>query len=245
MANNPKKAQDATDAAMAAIQEALNVRDAEMKAAASKPAPAPEQPRKPAAELRKPAAAAAAPTPAVESRRPATAQPENDTFIPEIEADVEPGRPANDDWKSVGQILQNARTPSSRVLYIGAAIASAVWVVFALILMIPFLSLLSQYFAPVLLALVVTFVAPVGFFFAVAHMIARSREMQALAQSMSEVALRLSEPEGVAREIHRYRRPGHPPRSGGDGRRRRARAGACRRARSAGAERSLGAGACL
>ena len=48
MANNPKKAQDATEAAMAAIQEALTVRDAEMKAAAaSKPAP---EPRKAASE---------------------------------------------------------------------------------------------------------------------------------------------------------------------------------------------------
>ena len=37
MANNPKKAQDATEAAMAAIQEALNVRDAEMKSSGSKP----------------------------------------------------------------------------------------------------------------------------------------------------------------------------------------------------------------
>ena len=38
--------------------------------------------------------------------------------------------------------------------------------------MTPFLSLLSQNFAPVLLALVVTFLAPIGFFFAVAHTIA-------------------------------------------------------------------------
>ena len=56
--------------------------------------------------------------------------------------------------------FSQARTPSSRALYIAAAVASAVWVAFALVLMLPFLSLLSQYFAPVLLALVVTFLAP-------------------------------------------------------------------------------------
>ena len=193
MANNPKKAQDATEAAMAAIQEALNVRDAEMKASGPKSAPVPDS-RGPAPETRK---AASAPVPSVELRQPLGTRPENDAFSPET---VEPGRPANDDWKSVGQILQNTRKSPSRTLYIAAGIASAVWVVFALVLMTPFLSLLSQYFAPVLLALVVTFLAPIGFFFAIAHTIVRSREMQALAQSMSEVALRLSEPEGAARE---------------------------------------------
>ncbi len=110
MANNPKKAQDATEAAMAAIQEALNVRDAEMKAASSKPAPAPE-PRNAAPEVRKPVASA--PVPSVEPRRIAAGQTDAGTFISEIEPTVEPGRPANDDWKSVGQVLQNARTPSS------------------------------------------------------------------------------------------------------------------------------------
>ena len=48
MANTPKKAQDATEAAMTAIQEALNVRDAKMKAAASRhPAPPPLPPLEP------------------------------------------------------------------------------------------------------------------------------------------------------------------------------------------------------
>ena len=120
MANNPKKAQDATEAAMAAIQEALNVRDAEMKAA--KPA---SEPRKSSPENRK-AASNAPSAPVVESQtstEPVQAKPEPD-FIPELSADVEPGRPANDDWRSVGQILQNASAPSSRTLYIGAAIAS-------------------------------------------------------------------------------------------------------------------------
>ncbi len=185
MANNPKKALDATEAAMAAIQEALNVRDAEMKASASKPAPEPQkpEPRKPAAkaapspardQVRDPAPAEA-PTPAsavtVEPEKTAAAvaaKPEPDTLIPELGADVEPGRPANDDWKSIGQILQQSRNPSSRLLYIGAAIGSAVWVVLALFLMVPFLSLMQQYFAPVLLALMVTFLAPPAFFFAVA-----------------------------------------------------------------------------
>ncbi len=71
---------------------------------------------------------------------------------------------------------------------------------FAVILAGSFLPQLQANFAPALLALVVTFIAPVGFFFAIAHMIARSQEMRVLTQSMSEVAIRLSEPDGVARE---------------------------------------------
>ena len=74
MSNNPKKAQDATEAAMAAIQEALNVRDAEMKAASSsppRPQPPPPAPEGPQAEPRLPL-----PSASVEPRKPAAGQTE-------------------------------------------------------------------------------------------------------------------------------------------------------------------------
>ena len=49
MSNNPKKVVDPTEAAMAAIQEALKVRDAEMTSSvAARPAPAAPPPLPPA-----------------------------------------------------------------------------------------------------------------------------------------------------------------------------------------------------
>ncbi len=42
--------------------------------------------------------------------------------------------------------------------------------------------------------------APAVFFFSTARMIVRSRELRAVAQSMAQVALRLAEPESVARD---------------------------------------------
>jgi hypothetical protein len=202
MSNTPKKVVDPTEAAMAAIQEALKVRDAEMTTSA-RPAPPPVETPLPLAreEARRPAAEPDLPP--LEARRPArepAPQAKDDLFIADGASDVEPGQPANDDWKSVGQILQSTRVPSAQPLFIAAGVASVAWVIFAAILTTPYLSQLQQSFAPALLALLITFLGPVAFFFAVAHTIQRSREMRALSQSMAEVALRLSEPEGLARE---------------------------------------------
>ncbi len=154
--------------------------------------------------------------------------------------DVEPGRPANDDWRSAAHILQAAQArPSSRKYYVMAGIASAVWVVLR-----PHsrgvigCRSCKRILRPALLALVVTFVAPVGFFFAVAHMVARSQEMRVLTQSMTEVAIAAVGAGRHRARIHRHGRSGHPPRSGGDGRWRRTGLGARCRTRSAGAERS-------
>jgi hypothetical protein len=54
--------------------------------------------------------------------------------------------------------------------------------------------------APALLGLGALFVLPVFFFYALAHMVTRSQELRLIAQSMAEVAIRLAEPESVARE---------------------------------------------
>ena len=45
MANNPQKAKDATEEALSAIQEALNVRESDLSGAAPATAAQPEQPR--------------------------------------------------------------------------------------------------------------------------------------------------------------------------------------------------------
>src|SRR5205823_12287398 len=54
--------------------------------------------------------------------------------------------------------------------------------------------------APVVAVLGAIYLAPVVFFYVLAHMATRSQEMRLIAQSMAEVAMRLAEPETVARE---------------------------------------------
>ena len=55
--------------------------------------------------------------------------------------------------------------------------------------------------APVMIVLGAIYLAPVVFFYVLAHMAWRSQEMRLIAQSMAEVAMRLAEPETVAREL--------------------------------------------
>ena len=54
--------------------------------------------------------------------------------------------------------------------------------------------------APVLAMLAVVFFVPIIFFYLLAHMAWRSQELRLITQSMAEVAMRLAEPETVARE---------------------------------------------
>ena len=54
--------------------------------------------------------------------------------------------------------------------------------------------------APLLAVLGAIFFAPIIFFYVLAHMAWRSQELRLIAQSMAEVAMRLAEPETVARE---------------------------------------------
>src|SRR5262245_59059357 len=198
MANTPKKAKDPTEAAMSAIQEALNVRDAEMKSGPAR-----------AATMR-PAATTpniAAPTPVTATpeapRRPTRTPPlpsEEDLFDPtRAQPTGEPGRPANDDLRSVGQILQTLQPRSSRTSYLIAAGAAAAWVLAALLFAANYMPSPRESFASVI-ALALGTIVPVVFFFLLALMINRSREMRLIAQSMAEVAMRLAEPEAVARE---------------------------------------------
>lgn len=92
MANAPRKMQDPTEAALSAIQDALNLREAEQTT------PATEMPRVPSVE----AAAEGWP------RSPRPRGAEQDLFDDPAPAMREPAgrRAANDDRRSVGQILQ-------------------------------------------------------------------------------------------------------------------------------------------
>ena len=218
MAKIPNKAKDATEEAMSAIQEALKVRDAEMKSAPARAA----RPVKSESDGRPDPAAARA------GRIPTA--PDDDLFGEVRLGENEPRRPANDDWKSMGQILQSLQPRASRTGYVAAAIASLVWVILVGLFASSALPDLrtTENLGLAILALAATLLLPIVFFFVLAHMINRSREMRRRpVDGRSRDAARRAGSRGA--RFHRHRRPGDPPRSRGHGRRRRARAGARRR----------------
>ena len=137
MANNPKRMQDPTEAAMSAIQEALNLREEPPVAPrASEPAP----PTAPAADpFANMTAEVAAERPA--RRRPSRSAPpiDEDLFLAETVGrapapaaidEVKPvQRAANDDRQSVGQVLQSLQKRPSRAPYAAAFFLSVAWVI--------------------------------------------------------------------------------------------------------------------
>ena len=115
-------------------------------------------------------------------------------------------RPANDDRESIGQILRTLQRRPARTSYIIATVFAVVWMLGGLGLGWMYLPQLqsalgpSGLTAPVLGVLFAIFFAPIIFFFVLAHMAWRSQELRLITQSMAEVAMRLAEPETVARE---------------------------------------------
>ena len=177
MANTPQKTKDATEEALNAIQEALSIRPAE-----TRPAPSfgpgevgfteTQPPHDPAADL--------------------------------FPGDTAPRRAANDDRIGVGQILQALRHRSSRGPYVAAGVAGFIW---AAVCIAALYSIDTQAvfgtaklgFAA-MLAVGGAIIVPVVFFFVLAHMFNRAQDMRVVAESMAEVAMRLAQPETVARE---------------------------------------------
>src|SRR5262245_17103182 len=107
MANNPQKSKDATEEALSAIQEALNVR-------------APETGASPDGDKE---ATLAAATP------PASELFPQDTPQTWPLGESTPRRAANDDRAGIGQILQTLRHRSSPTPYLAAAVGGFIWVV--------------------------------------------------------------------------------------------------------------------
>ena len=212
MANNPKRMQDPTEAAMSAIQEALNLRE-------EPPAPAhsaePASSTSPAADpFANIAAEVAADRPA--RRRPSRSAPpiDEDLFLQETvgraepaapvrtrTADVEEVRPsqraANDDRQSVGQILQSMQRRPSRAPYMAAFFLSAVWVLLGIVVGLSYFgtdikAIASQGVHPTLFALAAGICLPVLLFYVLAHMVRRAQELRIIARSMTEAAMRLA-----------------------------------------------------
>jgi hypothetical protein len=201
MANNPMKMKDPTEAALSAIQEALQVQHDEVPGANGRPAA-------------QAASTAADALPEVRRRAPRNGgTADEDLFLDESarpipRTDEQPfgRRAANDDRQSIGQILQAVQRRPSRMSYALASLFSAGWLLAGFALIWLYMADLQQMLAqgptaiPSLLGLSALLLIPVILAFAFAHMAWRSQELRLVAQSMAEVAMRLAEPETVARE---------------------------------------------
>src|SRR5271165_5093025 len=202
MANYPKKMTDPTEAALSAIQEALNLQDEEQGA----------DRREDIADLLSVAAdgrPAGASAPG--SSQPGSSQEFEFQFhdtdaVGTRDLAETPPRAANDDQQSIGQILQALQRRPARSSYFVATVFSAAWIVGCLSLAWAYLSDLNAAFgsghspAALMIGLGAAALVPIIFFFGVAHMAWRSQELRLIAQSMARVAMRLSEPESVARD---------------------------------------------
>jgi hypothetical protein len=192
MANNPKKVKDPTEVALSAIQEALNISDA-----------AADTNR----HLMRDEAALSIPpaTPSYgETQFDTRASSERSSF----DANEQPRqarRAANDDRETIGQILQAIQKGRpARNVYTLATLFAGVWVVGCGLLTVSFLPALQAAIGQgsggvlVVAGLAALFFAPVLLFYFLASLAWRGQELRMIAQSMAQVAIRFSEPEGTA-----------------------------------------------
>jgi hypothetical protein len=196
MANYPKKMTDPTEAALSAIQEALNLGNEE--------------------DIRtQPESMAGLLSGATDSRQSAV-PPSPSEFLddgPIGTRDLRgpalagPGaHAANDDQQSIGQILTALQKRPARSSYFFATVFSCAWIAGCLSLSWFYLSDLNATLSPgrspvaLMVGLGAAALLPVIFFFGVAHMTWRAQELRLIAQSMARVAMRLAEPESVARD---------------------------------------------
>ena len=196
MANTPKKVKDPTEVALSAIQEALNIDSS-------------------APDTRGSARADAAPD--ITTAAPSFDEPSFDTRDarsndrPTFNAIEEPRnesrarRPANDDRETIGQLLQAIQKGRPRnTAYTLAALASGIWFIGAAVLTFGFWPSLQTAMGSgagstlVFLGIAALVLGPILAFLYMANLSASGRQLQMIAQSLAQVAIRFSEPEGTA-----------------------------------------------
>jgi hypothetical protein len=204
MANNPKKMTDPTEAALSAIQEALNIQDENIQED--------ENIQKDETQASRPEGMTDLLSGFADGRAQDTTEKPADKDLFDSNAvgtrDLSgPGtRPANDDQQSIGQILHALQQRPARSSYFVATVFSAAWIVGCLSLSWAYLSALSPALGPdrspaaLMIGLSAAALLPVIFFFGVAHMAWRSQELRLIAQSMARVAMRFAEPESAAQD---------------------------------------------
>src|SRR6266446_4013324 len=197
MANNPKKVKDPTEVALSAIQEALNISDGSAEDSARNSVHGDGAPTNASST-------ASASTPAYSESAFDTRPSEDRPIFEPIEEPRPTRRAANDDRETIGQILQAIQKGRpARNVYTLASIFAAIWVLGAALLTASFLSSLQAAVGQgsgilVLAGLSAMFFAPVLLFYFLASLSWRGQELRMIAQSMAQVAIRFSEPEGAA-----------------------------------------------
>jgi len=216
----PKKIQDPTEAALSAIQEALTLEldNAEAGPLAKAPDRGPDrgpeaaypQDRsggdRPAGERLLPSAPSRDGRPINRRPRP----PEGDAMRPDAPRRDGPQRAridaerraANDDRQTIGQLLGQLQKRSAATPYYWAAGASVLWVIAGIAfafayhrgLMASSSGVESLFGSPALLGIFASILLPPLAFFGLASVLRRSLELQGIARSMTEVALRLAQP---------------------------------------------------
>jgi len=194
MANYPKKMKDPTEAALSAIQEALNLQQDEEQAASRSEGMADLL-----AETVQDRAQGATAAPVGDDLFSSDAVGTRDLAGPAAPA-------ANDDRQSIGQILRTLQRQPARSSYFVATAFSCAWIVGCLSLSFAYLSDINAALGPgrspiaLMIGLGAAALLPIIFFFGVAHMAWRAQELRLIAQSMARVAMRLAEPESVAQD---------------------------------------------
>src|SRR5215813_12526676 len=194
MANNPRKIKDPTEAALSAIQDALNLRET--------PSPAPVRPGEPSIPEPPASARPATRTPAMDEE---LFRDSNQLSLPGVPEPGQQRRAANDDRQSVGQILQALQQRPSRTPYVLAFLLSLVWAVVAVaagltVFPTDLRNLTAQGGLPLLGGLAMAVLLPIVFFFVIAYVVVRAQELRLIGRSMIQVAMRLGEPETLAGE---------------------------------------------
>ena len=203
MANNPKKVKDPTEVALSAIQEALNIADAPESGLNLERADQKDRGDRPALPRSEPI------TPS-SSERLAAAFGDDIASEPmdlnRVEAAPATRRAANDDRETIGQLLQALQKGRPRRnTYTIATIFSGLWLVGIGALVFAFLPSLQPLLTQgggilVIAGLAALLFAPILLFYFLASLSWRGQELSMIAQSMAQMAIRYSEPEGSARE---------------------------------------------
>jgi hypothetical protein len=183
MANIPQKSKDATEEALTAIQQALNMRPADPRPASG-----------------------TGDDDRFQSPANADLFQEGPQALDRADEESAPRRAANDDRANIGQILQALHGRHARLPYLVAGAAAALWVaagIGGVVLFRP--ELQSALVAPrfglaATLGIIGAIALPAIFFLVLAHIYRRSQDLRLVAESMAEVAMRLAQPEGAAQE---------------------------------------------
>src|SRR5882762_9618317 len=192
MANNPKKVKDPTEVALSAIQEALNISDAPIDSSRD--------------SIRSDVTPANSSSSQDYNPSAFDTRPSADRQTFESVEDMRPTRrAANDDRETIGQILQAIQKGRpARNVYTLATLFAGVWIIGCGLLTVSFLPSLQAAIGQgpggtlVLAGLAALFFAPVLLFYFLASLSWRGQELRMIAQSMAQVAIRFSEPEGAA-----------------------------------------------